>query len=143
MNTAFATPTADTAAGPLVGERRNRTVTLAGLTFGKSKNGRPQVRFVEVNESGENRILCHEETDDKPLGGESKFETARERTTALLNGLGLLSHDGKKILTAAAVGLPVSVLEEYHEAEDQYPAGWQVSWISPPLDVCHEEAVDW
>ena len=129
--------------GPKVGERRNRATVLAGLTFGKSKTGRPQVRLIEVDENGDNHILCHEETDDKPLGGESKFETARERAGAMFAGLGLLSQDGKKILASNAVGLPVSVLEEYHDAEGPYPARWQASWVNLPLEVSQEDEVEW
>jgi hypothetical protein len=115
-----------------IGAERTRTVTLAGGRISKTQEGKPALLLLEKQGDGAIIPVAKFLADDTPLGGTSKFATAKERLKAMLEPLdGVLTESG--IDLGKLQNRKVQVLEGVQETQDGTGLRWRTNWISPVL----------
>ena len=126
------TAAAPSAAAPTVtknlGEERNRRVVLSAMRSGVTKTGKPAL-FLEDTEG---RTVARLQLDTEAFsGGSSQYACQKERTVAILDGLGVRDSNGI-VHPDRIAGLEVDVLEACEEYEGQMR--WSAKWINLPRE---------
>ena len=115
---------------PELGAQRNRQVVLAGARVSKTREGKPSILILE--KAGNEIVPCAKFlADSTPLGGESKYATAADRLSAMLDPLGVMEDSTVKLQKLQ--GLKVTLLESVEETQDGNARRWRCNWISPVL----------